>query len=810
MKVSLTWLNDYLNGALDLTPEAVNVLAERIARTSVEIDENTTLAKGQSGLVVARVDHITHHPDSDHMVITSVDAGEAENIQVVTGAPNVAEGQLVILAKVGSRIWDPEKGELVKLRKAKLRGVESFGMLVALQEIGFDNKIAPKDFDAGIYVLPHDAAQPGNDALDVLGMNEPVLDTSLTPNRADMLSMIGTAHEFGAMLDVPTTRPTFQLRESDRRADEQIQVEAADALADNYDVRVINDVTVGDSPLWLQKRLWNAGIRPINNVVDVTNYVMFLYGQPLHAFDLIALPQPNLQVRLAHENETLVTLDGQERTLRPNEDIVIASGEEALMLAGVMGGASTEVRETTTQIILESAVFNASLVRATARRHDLHSAASQRFERGVNWDDTLVALDHAAALIAEVAGGQVAQGTVTGNRTEREELVITLTLDRINHVLGTDLTVEDVQNIWQRLGFETQLADTTWEVTVPARRWDITLPADLIEEVARLYGYDNLPVTLPTGPTTPGHLTQAQQQRRASRQILNGLGLNQAISYVLTTAEKAQLFGEQTADVVALDYPMSSDRTTARQNLLAGLLDNIAYNVARSVTDVALFEQGRVFFGSNDVLPTEVEHVAGVWTGNLTTSEWQKASRAVDFYDMKGVVEQYLTGLGVTDVRFEFTQQRNMHPGQTAAVFVAGEMVGYVGQVHPELTTARKLPRVFAFELNFEAILPAVRTVSYAPISRFPQITRDVALLVGDEIHHAQIMDVIRKTAGQYLVDVVLFDLYRGEHVGEGQQSLAYTLTYQAQDSTLQEETVNADFAKVVDALVEELGAEIR
>ncbi|HEY4399286.1 MAG TPA: phenylalanine--tRNA ligase subunit beta [Lactobacillaceae bacterium] len=810
MKISLTWLNDYLNGALDLTPEAVNALAERIARTSVEIDENETLAKGQSGLVLARVVAITEHPDSDHMVITHVDAGGEELVQVVTGAPNVAEGQLVILAQVGAKIWDSEKGELVKLRKAKLRGVESFGMLVALQEIGFDNKIAPKDFEAGIFVLPSDAGQVGDDALAALGMHEPVLDTSLTPNRADMLSMIGTAYEFGAMLDVAVTLPNFDLVEGERRAADQISASAPDDLAPNYSLRVINDVTIADSPLWLQKRLWNAGIRPINNVVDVTNYIMWLYGQPLHAFDLDQLGN-QVGVRLAHDGEQLVTLDGQTRDLRPDEDIVITAGDAPVAMAGVMGGQSTEVTGQTVNVALESAIFNPSLVRASARRHDLHSAASQRFERGVNWDAQLLALDHAAALLAELAGGQVAAGVVNGAQTQREAVVIELPLARVNGALGTNLTVADVSAIFDRLAFDYTVDGDVWTVNVPARKADIALPADLIEEIARLYGYDNLPVTLPTGPTTPGHLTTTQKIQRASRHTLESLGLNQAISYVLTTPNKAKLFSESAADVVALDYPMSSDRTTTRQNLLAGLLDDVAYNNARSVENVALYEQGRVFF-ADGVLPREVEHVAGVWSGNVAVSQWQKAVRAVDFYDIKGVVEQYLTTLGVADVRFVAANDKpNMHPGQTAAVFAGDVYLGFVGQLHPSLLADLKLPRVFGFELDFAAILNTLGDLTqYVPVSRFPQITRDVALLVSDAVTHAQVDALIRATAGDKLVDVTLFDVYRGEHVPAGQQSLAYTLTYQDQNATLVEENVNADFAKVIAALESEFGAEIR
>lgn len=818
MKTNLTWLNDYLDQAISLDQQAVADLAEQVARTSVEVDSVTTLAQQQDGLVVAEVVSVVPHPDSDHMVITQVNIGEPELVQVVTGAPNVAEGQLVVLAKVGAHIINHESGELMTLTAANLRGEMSYGMLVALQEIGFDNKIAPKDFEAGIYVFgPNDDVQPGDDALVALGMTDPVMDTDLTPNRADMLSMIGTAYEFGAMLKQPVTEPTFDLVEADASASDQVAVVVEDdTLAPKYALRVVNNVTVGDSPLWLQKALWNAGMRPINNIVDITNYMMLLYGQPLHAFDLDKLSDKTVHVRRAKTAEQLVTLDEQTRDLRAGEDIVIATANEPLMLAGVMGGASSEVDHTTRHIVLEGAVFNPSLVRATARRHNLHSEASARFERGVNWDATFKALDHAAQLIGELADGQVARGRVVAADTPYDTIVMPLTVARVNQILGTALTLSDITAMFDQLALDYQIEDDALQVTLPARRPDLRIEADLIEEIARLYGYDNLPVTLPYGPTTPGHLSRRQRQIRASRRIMESLGLNQAISYVLTTPEKAQQFAENPGEkVVALDYPMSSDRTTARQNLLAGLLEDVVYNVNHGVSDVALYEQGRIFIGNADnTLPTEMEHLAGVLTGTRATSSWQQAKtqKPVDFYDIKGIVAEYLAQIGVENVRYEATQRhQNMHPGQTADVYSGDVYLGFVGQIHPQVTQAHKLAPVFGFELNLFAVMSQVTgDVVYAPISRFPQMRRDAALLVDEQIQHADIVDLIRETAGDKLVDVQLFDVYTGENLPAGKRSLAYTLTYQDNDETLMEAEVNADFERVTHALVTQLHVEVR
>ncbi len=648
-------------------------------------------------------------------------------------------------------------------------------------------------------------------------MDEPVLDTDLTPNRADMLSMIGTAYEFGAMLNKPVTLPSFELVEYEQTADSQVSVQIDDQeLVSKYALRVVNNVTIKDSPLWLQKRLWNAGMRPINNIVDITNYMMLTYGQPLHAFDLDKLNGSDIYVRRAKDGEKLVTLDGEERSLRSGEDIVIADESEGLMLAGVMGGMGSEIDNNTKNIVIESAIFNPSLVRATARRHNLHSEASSRFERGLNWDETLNALDHAASLVDELADGQVARGQIVAADNVRKDIRLSLSTQRVNNILGTSLETDEIANIFDKLNFVYEKNDEKIVVDVPARRADISIEADLIEEVARLYGYDNLPVTLPYGPTTSGKLSREQRQIRASRHIMESLGLNQAISYVLTTSEKAQLFAENKADgVVTLNYPMSSDRTTARQNLLAGLLDDVSYNVSHFVPNVALYEQGRVFIANEpNEQPKEIEHIAGVVTGNLQKSSWQesKQEKAVDFYDIKGIVENYLDQIGVDNVRYIATERHeSMHPGQTADIYIGEQYVGFVGQIHPKITKKQKLAPVFGFELNLFTVFNHVTdSIQFNPISRFPQISRDAALLVDQATTNSEISATIVETAGEHLVDVTLFDVYTGNNLPESKKSLAYTLTYQDSDGTLLETDVNSDFEHIMSELQSKFNVEIR
>ncbi|MGO2137732.1 MAG: phenylalanine--tRNA ligase subunit beta, partial [Leuconostoc mesenteroides] len=683
---------------------------------------------------------------------------------------------------------------------------------------GFSDKIAPKAFEAGIYVFNEtDDVKPGDDALVALGMDEPVLDTDLTPNRADMLSMIGTAYEFGAMLNNPVTLPSFELVEYEQTADSQVSVQIDDQeLVSKYALRVVNNVTIKDSPLWLQKRLWNAGMRPINNIVDITNYMMLTYGQPLHAFDLDKLNGSDIYVRRAKDGEKLVTLDGEERSLRSGEDIVIADESEGLMLAGVMGGMGSEIDNNTKNIVIESAIFNPSLVRATARRHNLHSEASSRFERGLNWDETINALDHAASLVDELADGQVARGQIIAADDVRKDIRLSLSTQRVNNILGTSLETDEIANIFDKLNFVYEKNDGKIVVDVPARRADISIEADLIEEVARLYGYDNLPVTLPYGPTTSGKLSREQRQIRASRHIMESLGLNQAISYVLTTSEKAQLFAENKADgIVTLNYPMSSDRTTARQNLLAGLLDDVSYNVSHFVPNVALYEQGRVFIANEpNEQPKEIEHIAGVVTGNLQKSSWQesKQEKAVDFYDIKGIVENYLDQIGIDNVRYIATERHeSMHPGQTADIYIGEQYVGFVGQIHPKITKKQKLAPVFGFELNLFTVFNHVTdSIQFNPISRFPQISRDAALLVDQATTNSEISATIVETAGEHLVDVTLFDVYTGNNLPESKKSLAYTLTYQDSDGTLLETDINSDFEHIMSELQSKFNVEIR
>lgn len=803
MKISYNWIKEYLN--LDVS--AVD-LAEKIERTSVEVDSVVTPSDGLKKIVVGHVLSVQAHPDSDHLHICEIDVGDDEPSQIVCGAPNIAAGQNVIVALPGSRIADN-----VKIKRSKMRGVESDGMVCALQEIGFPEEVVPKDYVDGIYVLPADV-QPGAPVFDLLGMNDSLIDLDVTPNRGDMLSLNGTLRDLAAIYDQPVTLDTPHVIEAGDAIDTQLSLHVDDSLAPQYRMRLVRDIKIAPSPMWLQIHLWNAGLRPINNVVDITNYVMLKYGQPLHAFDYGKFSGQDVYVRTAQAGETLTTLDENDHELDPS-DIVIADSQAPIALAGVMGGLSTAISDQTVTVAVEAAVFEHDHIRKAAQRHHLHTDASQRFERGVNQAGVQDALDAAARMLTELAAGTVQTGTAVGSNHQPEPAVISLTLTHVNAVLGTELTMDQVSHILETLGFTVKVTGDELTVTVPIRRNDIHIPADLLEEIARIYGYDNLPVTLPTGRMTQGRLTPAQRLMRATRKSLEGLGLNQAISYALTTEDKAKMFlTHPDSQVTKLAWPMSVDHAVLRMNMVTGLLDDIAYNTARKVKDVALYEQGRVFYRQDGQdRPAEEEHIAGAITGQLVPAAWNQPAQDVDFYQLKGIVAAYLQDMAVKgDVTYEpNTEMPEMHPGRTADILIHGHKIGFMGQVHPTIAKRFKIGATYVFDLNLQAIIDMPKQENqYDVISRYPTITRDIAMLVDDAVTNEQVVALIERRGGAYLQSVKLFDVYDGMKVPKGKKSLAYTLTYQDKHATLVDDAVTQAFEKVTKRLQDELGAEIR
>lgn len=803
MLVSYRWLQEYV----DLSGISASELADKITKSGIEVDGVEKKSEGLKGVVIGHVLECERHPNADKLNKCLVDIGEEEPVQIICGAPNVAKGQKVAVAKVGAVL----PGNF-KIKKAKLRGEVSHGMICSLQELGIEAKLVAKEFATGIFNFPQDA-QVGDDALSALGLDDEILELDLTPNRADAQSMLGVAYEVAAILNREVKLPTIEKEEAAEKAADYISVKVeAEEDSPFYMAKIVKDVKIGPSPLWMQTRLMNAGIRPHNNVVDITNYVLLEYGQPLHAFDYDRFGSKEILVRRAKEGEKITTLDETERTLTP-EHLVITNGKEPVALAGVMGGADSEVREDTTNIIIEAAYFNSAVVRKASKDHGLRSEASARFEKGVDPERVRAAGERAAQLMALYAGGTVLDGTAEYNQLNIEPAVVSITLDKINAAIGTTISAEEVKDILARLGFEVKTEGEEFIITVPTRRGDISIEADIVEEVARLYGYDKIPSTLPKGTPTLGALTDYQQKRRLARRTLEGAGLYQAITYSLTSEEKAGQFALEKREAVKLAMPMSEERSHLRMSIVPQLLEAVKYNNARQIDSVALYEIGSVFLKQeNEQLPDEREHIAAAVTGLWEASLWQGEKKAVDFFVLKGVLESLFEALGMQDqIQYRQAVLEHMHPGRTAEVLLNGDVIGFIGQVHPALQKELDLKDTYVFELSFNQLAEAaVAPISYQSIPRFPSITRDIALVVDKEKAAGELEAIIKKAGGELLKEVHVFDLYEGEHLEAGKKSLAFSLKYFDPERTLTDEEVTTAHEKVLKAVHDEAGAVLR
>ncbi|PLS16936.1 phenylalanine--tRNA ligase subunit beta [Bacillus sp. M6-12] len=803
MFVSYNWLREYV----DLTGIDAYELAEKITKSGIEVEGVEKKSEGLKGVVVGHVVDRVKHPEADKLNICQVDLGGEAPVQIICGAPNVDKGQKVAVATVGAVL----PGNF-KIKKAKLRGEESNGMICSLQELGFETKLIAKEYATGIFVFPN-GVEAGTDALDALGMEDHILELGLTPNRADAMSMLGVAYEVAAILRRDVNWPESNTVQASEKASEYISVSVeAKEDAPLYTAKVIKDVKVGPSPLWMQTKLMASGIRPHNNIVDITNYVLLEYGQPLHAFDYDRFGSKEVLVRRAAESETIVTLDDAERTLTP-EHLVITNGKEPVALAGVMGGANSEVNSDTTTVLLESAYFTGAAIRKASKDHGLRSEASSRYEKGVDPARVRNAGERAASLMAQYAGGTVLEGTVEADALTIEPAVVTVTLDKINKIIGTELTAEDVVSIFERLKFEVKFENGEFTVTVPTRRGDITIEEDLIEEVARLYGYDNIPTTLPIGAQAPGKLTAYQQKRRQVKRALEGAGVYQAITYSLTSEEKVSEYALEKREPIRLAMPMSEDRSYLRQSIVPQLLEVLKYNLARQNDSIAIYEVGSVFLSrGNDELPEEKEHLAGALTGLWLSHPWQGEKKPVDFYFAKGVIEAVFDTLGLKqNISYQQTKIEGMHPGRTAEILLNNESIGFIGQVHPTVQKELDLKETYVFELSFEKLASTeVEPIHYQAIPRYPSITRDIALVVDKEVAGGQLESIITEAGGKLLKEVQLFDLYEGERMEPGKKSLAFSLKYYDPERTLTDEDIAKAHEKVLKAVKEEAGAELR
>ncbi|MCW1041511.1 phenylalanine--tRNA ligase subunit beta [Streptococcus anginosus] len=801
MLVSYKWLKELVDVTV-LSEE----LAEKMSTTGIEVEGVSSPADGLSKIVVGEVVSCEEVPET-HLHVCQVNVGEEALRQIVCGAPNVRAGIKVMVALPGARIADN-----YKIKKGKIRGLESLGMICSLGELGISDSVVPKEFSDGIQILPEEAV-PGDSVFPYLDLDDEIIELSITPNRADALSMRGVAYEVAAIYDKSVHFKDFPLLETQEQAGEQLSVAIETDKAPFYAARILENVTIAPSPQWLQNLLMNAGIRPINNVVDVTNYILLYFGQPMHAFDLDTFEGNQIVVREACAGEKLVTLDDEERELEMS-DLVIAVADKPVALAGVMGGAATEISSQSSRVVLEAAVFDGTSIRKTSGRLNLRSESSSRFEKGINLATVTEALDAAASMIADLAGATVQAGIVSAGQVDTSDVEIVSTLSDVNRVLGTELTYTDIEDVFRRLGFGLTGDAEKFTASVPRRRWDIHIEADLYEEIARIYGYDKLPATLPKGDGTAGQLTETQKLRRKVRTVAEGAGLTEVITYALTTPEKAVQFSTNPSNLTELMWPMTVDRSVLRQNMVAGILDTVAYNVARKNKDLALYEIGKVFEQTGnpqEELPTEINSFAFALTGLVTEKDFQTPAVPVDFFYAKGILEALFDRLGLK-VEYTATQAlAGMHPGRTATISLDGQVVGFVGQVHPVTAKDYNIPETYVAEINLTAIEQVMQPAKlFVEITKFPAVTRDIALLLKAEISHKEVVAAIEAAGMKRLTDIKLFDVFSGEKLGLGMKSMAYTLTFQNPEDTLEDEEVARYMEKIQKSLEVTIGAEVR
>lgn len=801
MLVSLKWLSQYV----DIDGLEPQELAEKITRSGIEVDAIIDRSTGMTNIVVGSVVSKEKHPEADKLNVCQVDVGEEALQQIVCGAPNVAEGQKVIVALPGAKLPGG-----IKIKKAKLRGVESNGMICSLQELGIEGRLVPKAYAEGIYVLPSDSL-PGSDALELLGLRDTILELGLTPNRSDALSMLGVAYEVAAILSQDVKLPEITYNTSAEKAENLLKLRVEDTKTNPlYAAKVVKNVRVAESPLWLQYYLMAAGVRPHNNVVDITNYILMEYGQPLHAFDYDKLETGEIVTRFATEGEKITTLDDAERTLA-SHNYVIINGKEPVAVAGVMGGANSEVSDTTTTVVIESAYFAGSSVRRTSKDLGLRSDSSARFEKGVDPNRVLPAAERAAQLLSELAGGEVLEGTVLVDELDKSPARVVVSPDFINGRLGMKISLEEMLAILERLAFDVEAANGMLIIDAPTRRQDIKIEEDIVEEIARMYGYDEIPITLPESDVV-GRLTPYQAKRRIVRNVMEGAGLFQAVTYSLTSEEQSQQFALKAEETTKLLMPMSEEHSTLRQSLIPHLVEAAAYNVARQMDSVALYEIGSVFLGrTSEELPFEEEHLALVLTGKWQDHAWQGEKKPVDFFVAKGIIEAVMSKLGLTDrVSYEKAMVDGLHPGRTASILLDGEKVGLIGQLHPAQQKQAGIKDTYVAELNLLAILSAAtEELVYKPVPRFPAMTRDIALELDRATAAGEIVSIIKDAGTKLLKDVKVFDVYEGEKMAPGKKSVAFSLTYFDPERTLTDEEVVSAHNKVLKAL-EQAGAEVR
>ncbi|QQE77475.1 phenylalanine--tRNA ligase subunit beta [Alicyclobacillus sp. SO9] len=815
MRLSYQWLEE----VVDLEGVSPEELAEKLTNAGIAVDAVEPRVSEIKGLVVGLVVDCAPHPDADRLNVCRVDVGQEELLTIVCGAPNVAAGQRVPTALVGAKLPGG------KIKKAKLRGIASEGMLCSAEEIGLEIKWLPKEQTTGLYILPEDA-EIGADAVKLLCLDDTILELDLTPNRADCMSLRGLAYEVSAILE---RRVMFKedVEVEQKPGPAPVTVELTTALCSRYDALAMHlEDTSKSSPLWMQMRLLAMGVRPISTVVDVTNYVMLEWGQPLHAFDLDEVHNQTIVVRQARENEQIVTLDGMTRELTA-DTIVISDPDRAIGVAGVMGGENSEITDGTTEIVIESAAFNAPSVRRAGQRLGLHSEAQQRFEKGIDSAAVRGALLRTQQLLEQFGTAAAVGSVVSELNTDRENASVSVgfSVDRCNQLLGTAISADDMESIFRRLRFEVQRSTpTSWHVSIPSRRKDIGIEADLIEEIGRIYGLDEIVSTLVQGATTVGVRNKAQQVRRRVQRLLSGSGMSEVLTYTFSHPDKMDALRlDEHSDLrrmIPLLRPISEERTVLRTHMLPGLAEVAAYNVARHVLGGRIFEIGRVYRPLRLPLreqPTETMQWAGLWFGQKEGANSSKGKvEHYDFFDVKGIVEAWLEDLGLLSVAaFQRGQSPWFHPGRNAEVVVEGMVVGSFGELHPETAGAFDLGTALYAEFQLDVVVEKVSLDwNVTPLPKFPSSRRDLAVVVAQEVEAGELLSAASAAVEAVLPDTLetyrVFDVYMGEHVPDGMKSVAMAFVFRAKDRTLTDEEVDEAVQSVLEVWNREYHAHLR
>lgn len=790
MRVSKAFLNDYV----DMSDISYEEFAEKMVFAGNEYESIQKLSDA-TNVVVGLVESCENHPDSKKLHICQVNTG-GEIRQILCGAPNIEANRKVIVALPGAKLPGG-----IEIKKAKLAGMDSEGMICSLGELGIESKYQSEEDKKGIHFLD-DTAVVGEDAIHYLGYDDQVINFELTADRGDLLSYLGMAYEAGALYEKEVTYPNCEIHPIHKS--DFFHLEVKTDYCPLYLGTKVYDITIQESPKWMQERLIASGIRPINNVVDISNYVMLEYGQPLHFFDADKLDNC-IVVRMAHEKETLTTLDGQERLLT-EDDIVITDGQKPIALAGVMGGLETEITNATKNIFIESAVFEPYHIRATAKKI-LRSEASSRYEKGIDVNCSKQALLRACHLLEELAFGKPETDLYEYDVTDKKEIVIPITLSKINQVLGMQLTREQVESVWKRLHFSYHVEGEQFQVSAPTRRLDIKIPEDLIEEVGRMIGYRDLKGTLPQAQVKKGSYSKKAKWIKEIRNQLQALGFNQVLTYSLISEAESMDFIDQPFTKVVLQEPMSEDKKVMRNTLLTSLMKVWQYNLERGNKEIFIYEIGSAYRKEEEYI--EETKVAGLVYGEWLEKTWNQPAIKVDFYVLKGIVETLLQYLGFQN-RYQFTIDfllKDLHPSKSCGILLDHELIGYMGQVHP----SKEKKEVYVFEFSLDKLMEKkVRGIKNKEISKYPSVHKDLAFLVKKELPASSIIELLRKVGGRLLKDVTVFDVYEGSNIQSDEKSLAFSLTFQENTRTLTDAEVMTIFNHMITEVEDKLGAKLR